>query len=119
MVKKKRKICFDIDGVICKTKNNNYKKSKPIKRNIKLINLLFDKNFEIIIYTARFMGRNKDQISKAKKQGYKFTSNQLAKWGVKYHKLIFGKPSFDIYVDDKNLGFKKKWIRQLKLKIRK
>ena len=28
-----RKICFDIDGVICKlTKDNNYKKSKPIKK---------------------------------------------------------------------------------------
>ena len=62
---------------------------------------------------------NAENVIKAKKQGYKFTSNQLAKWGVKYHKLIFGKPSFDIYVDDKNLGFKKKWIRQLKLKIRK
>ena len=58
------------------------------------------------------MGRNAENVIKAKKQGYKFTSNQLTKWGVKYHKLIFGKPSFDIYVDDKNLGFKKKWIRR-------
>ncbi len=117
MVKKKRKICFDIDGVICKTKNNNYKKSKPIKRNIKLINLLFDKNFEIIIYTARFMGRNKDQISKAKKQGYNFTKNQLKKWNLKYDRLIFGKPSFDLFIDDKSIFFKKNWSKLLLKKI--
>ena len=28
-------ICFDIDGVICKTEGLNYLKSKPIKKNIK------------------------------------------------------------------------------------
>ena len=117
MVKKKKKICFDIDGVICKTNNNNYKKSKPIKKNIKLINLLFDKNFEIIIYTARFMGRNKDQISKAKKQVYNFTKNQLKKWNLKYDRLIFGKPSFDLFIDDKSIFFKKSWSKLLLKKI--
>ena len=118
MKNKKRILCFDIDGVICSTKKNNYKLAIPILENIKFINYL-SKSFKIIIFTARYMGRNAENVIKAKKQGYKFTSNQLAKWGVKYNKLIFGKPSFDIYVDDKNLGFKKKWIRQLKLKIRK
>ena len=34
---------------------------------------------------------------------------QLKKWNLKYHKLIFGKPSFDIFVDDKSFGFKKNW----------
>ena len=34
------------------------------------------------------------------------TLNQLNKWNLKYHKLIFGKPSFDLYVDDKTI-FKK------------
>ncbi len=38
-------------------------------------------------------------------------------WGVKYHSLIFGKPSFDIIVDDKSLGFKKNWILNLKKKL--
>ena len=31
-------ICFDIDGVICRTKKNNYRSSKPIKKAIKKIN---------------------------------------------------------------------------------
>ena len=102
MVKKIKKICFDIDGVICKTVKNNYKKSRPIKKNIKLINFLFDNNFKIIVYTGRYMGRNKDKISKAKKEGYHFTKYQLKKWNLKYHRLIFGKPSFDLFIDDKS-----------------
>ena len=31
------------------------------------------------------MGRNKENVAKAKKQGYKMTRNQLKKWNVKYH----------------------------------
>ena len=34
---KKKTICFDIDGVICVTKKSNYKKSTPIKKNIKTL----------------------------------------------------------------------------------
>lgn len=55
------------------------------------------------------MGRNKENIAKAKRQGYEMTKNQLKKWNVKYHKLIFGKPSFDMFIDDKALFFKKYW----------
>ena len=31
----------------------------------------------IKLFTSRYMGRNNDSISKAKKQGYKMTLNQL------------------------------------------
>ena len=63
------------------------------------------------------MGRNKDQISKAKKQGYNFTKNQLKKWNLKYDRLIFGKPSFDLFIDDKSIFFKKSWSKLLLKKI--
>ena len=33
---KKKIICFDIDGVICKTKSNYYNKSSPQKTILKL-----------------------------------------------------------------------------------
>ena len=33
----------------------------------------------------------------------------MKKWKVKYHKLIIGKPSYDLFVDDKSIYFKKKW----------
>ena len=38
LFKKKKIFCFDIDGIICKTKKNNYTKSVPIKKNINFIN---------------------------------------------------------------------------------
>ena len=52
---------------------------------------------KVIIFTARYMGRNKENISIAKKQGYKLTYNQLIKWGLKFDELRFGKPTFDVY----------------------
>jgi histidinol phosphatase-like enzyme len=111
---KKKTICFDIDGVICKTNNkNNYIKSKPIKKNIKYINKLYDEGFKIIVFTGRFMGRNNENIFKAKKVGFNFTKNQLKKWGLKYNKLIFGKPSYDIFIDDRCFFFKKHWHNSL------
>ena len=32
----------------------------------------------------------------------------------KFNKLILGKPSYDIFIDDKSLGFKKNWMGDLK-----
>ncbi len=118
-MKKKFIICFDLDNVICTTIGKNYKKAKPKKKVINLINELYEDNYEIRIFTARFMGRNKDDIYKAKKQGFKLTSKQLKKWNVKYHKLILGKPSYDLFIDDKAFGFKKNWHLSLKKILKK
>ena len=109
-----KSICFDIDNVICKTIKSNYKKSKPIKKNIKFINHLYDQGHTIKIFTARYMGRTGDNAAEAKKKAKKITLNQLKKWKVKFHKIYFGKPSSDFYIDDKNLNFKSNWIKHLK-----
>ena len=114
----KKIFCFDLDGVICQTKKNYYSKAKPIKKSIKLINDLYYKGYKIIIFTARFMGRSNQNQKKAKKKGYKMTYNQLKKWGLNFHKLELGKPSFDVYVDDKNFNFKKNWIQDFKKKYK-
>ena len=111
-----QKICFDIDGVICSTKEKNYEYSKPIKKNIKKINQLYDAGYKIILYTARYMGRSSDNEKKATKIAKKITLPQLKKWKVKYHLIKFGKPSFDLLVDDKSLFFKKNWNKNI-LKI--
>ena len=112
----KKIICFDLDNVVCKTKKNHYHKSLPIKKNIKIINKLYSKGFIIKIFTARFMGRSKENTSIAKKKGFNLTTKQLNKWNVKYHHLIFGKPSFDLYIDDKNLNFRRNWAKDLEKK---
>lgn len=98
----KKKYCFDIDGVICKTNKSKYKNSKPNLKIIELINQLYKKNI-IIIHTARYMGRSKDNQRKASQRAKKITLSQLKKWNVKYHKIFFGKPSYDYVVDDKSI----------------
>ena len=107
-------ICFDFDNTICKTYGNNYLKSILIKKNVKSINKLFLKGYYIKIFTARYMGRSKENAKLAKQMGFKKTINQLNKWNIKYNELIFGKPTCDILVDDKSLFYKKNWSKELK-----
>ena len=55
---KLRKICFDIDNVICRTNSKNeYLKSKLNLKNINLINQVYNNGYSVILYTARGMGR--------------------------------------------------------------
>ena len=110
----KKTICFDVDNTICKTIKSNYKKSISIKKNIEFINHLYDKGHIIKIFTARYMGRTSDNLKEAEKKAKKITQYQLKKWGLKFHKIYFGKPSSDLYIDDKNLNFKSNWVQELK-----
>lgn len=112
-MKKIKIICFDIDNTICKTNGNNYKKAKPIKKNIKIINKLYFSGFLIKIFTSRFMGRTNENVYLAKKKAHKFTKLQLKKWKVNYHYLIFGKPSYDLFVDDKAYGYDHNWHKKI------
>ena len=115
---KKKVICFDLDNVLCRTKSNNYKMSKPIKKNINLVNKLFSNGYYIKIFTARFMGRSNENQNLAKKRGFEMTKKQLKKWDLKYHKLILGKPTYDFIIDDKAYGYNSNWSNKL-LKILK
>ena len=45
------------------------------------------------------MGRCNGNITAVKKKIKPLTLKQLKKWGVKYHKIYFGKPSFDLFID--------------------
>ena len=87
-MKKKITFCFDIDNTICKTSLSNYKSSKPDKNAIKMINKLYEKGHVIKINTARYMGRNNENLNTTYKVGYKKTFKQLHKWKLKFHKLI-------------------------------
>tara|TARA_R110000824_G_scaffold5670_3_gene26041 strand:+ start:6179 stop:6511 length:333 start_codon:yes stop_codon:yes gene_type:complete len=99
---------FDIDGTICakrcEVKGDDYKDSKPIVDRINKINSLYDDGHEIIYMTARGMGRHKNNPQAAIQDFYTLTSDQLAKWGCKYHLLFLGKPAADFYIDDKGIN---------------
>ena len=101
-------ICFDIDNVICKTNNTkNYSKSVPIKKNIKVINEAYNNGFNIILYTARYMGRCNGNVSKVKKHIKSFTIKQLKNGELSTIKFILENQVL-IYLLMINLYFLKK-----------
>lgn len=89
--------CVDIDGVIASIAPSlDYRRAKPLRENITKINHLYDQGHEIILFTARGSATGLDWET--------VTIDQMRVWGVKYHKLLFGKPAADFYIDDKLLS---------------
>ena len=90
------KIYVDIDNTICETNSMNYNLSLPVKKNIEIVNNLYDNGFNITYWTARGTksGINHKEL----------TTKQLKEWGAKYHNLILGKPDYDILIDDKAIN---------------
>ena len=106
-------ICFDLDGVICTNTWGKYEDAKPFKKSIMKINKLYEKGYIIKVFTARFMSRNNENIDDVYKMGYEFTKSQIDKWGLKYHQLIMGKPSYDIIIDDKSIDYNTDWYDKI------
>ena len=89
-------IFIDIDETICTTpESRDYSKANPLLTNIEKVNKLYDKGHTIIYWTARGSVTGKD---------WSFvTKQQFEQWGVKCHDLKFGKPHYDLFIDDKNM----------------
>lgn len=87
--------CFDLDGTLC-SQETNYNQAKPYPRIIQKVNSLYNEGNTIKIFTARGSTTGIDWRT--------LTENQLKEWGVKYHKLIMGKPEADIFIDDKGVN---------------
>jgi hypothetical protein len=95
-------IYIDIDDTICHSPDKpDYSTSIPIEENIKKANTLYDQGHTIIYWTARGTQTGLDWSDVTKKQ-FEF-------WGVKYHEIKFGKPYYDMFIDDKNINTKD-WI---------
>jgi len=106
---------FDLDGTICdKGEFDDYDKSYPLLERIRKINKLYDEGNHITFHTARGMGRYQNNANLAIQKFYSITKDQLEEWGVKYHELILGKPSGDIYVDDKGMRDGKFFANELR-----
>ena len=69
---------------------------------------------ECIKILSSKLNNYKEKVTLAKKRGYQLTKNQLSNWGLKYHKLILGKPSYDVIVDDKSYNYNTSWYKKLK-----
>lgn len=99
--------CLDLDGILFAIEStNDYEKAIPIQSTIDLINLLYENNNHIILFTARGTISGMSWEHETKKQ--------LKDLNIKYHKLKFGKPAADFYVDDRYLDINELKRRFLK-----
>jgi len=90
-------VYIDIDETICKSpEDRDYSKAEPIKENIEKANKLYEQGHTIIYWTARGTVTGLDWSD--------LTKSQFEQWGVKYHDLKFGKPYYDLFIDDKNMN---------------
>jgi len=88
------RIFVDIDGTICSiVKDGKYQDALPIIDHIDVLNKLYNKGHKITYWTARGTETGIDWRE--------VTTTQLQTWGVKYHGLEFGKPTYDLFIDDK------------------
>jgi hypothetical protein len=90
-------IYIDIDETICtKAHDLKYENARPLVDRIKKVNKLYDEGNTIIYWTARGTVTGIDWRE--------VTEKQFQEWGVKYHELKFGKPAYDLFIDDKNIN---------------
>ncbi len=98
--------CFDIDGTICTNTHGDYEKAVPFRAVIEKINRLYEGGHRVLFFTARGGTTGIDWHER--------TRRQLDAWGVKYHRIIMGKPEADLYIDDKTVPpevfFSDSWI---------
>lgn len=88
------KLGFDIDHTVMTqgSPELNYTDSKPIQNMVELVNKLYLEGHEVYFFTARHF------------KHYLYTEKCLRDAGFKFHGLIMGKPSIDLFIDDR--GFR-------------
>ena len=95
--------CFDIDGTICTITEGDYELAEPFYDTIEKINKSFNDGHTIYFFTARGSTTGIDWRQ--------LTEKQLRTWGLKYDQLFMGKPTADLYIDDKCINIKD-WVNK-------
>lgn len=96
-----KNIFIDLDNTLCITIESEYEKSKPVEERIRYVNSLKEQGNVITIWTARGSKSGIDYRA--------LTLKQLEEWGVQYDNLLMGKPSYDMYIDDKSFNVDTIW----------
>ncbi len=87
------RVCFDIDGTLCTNTDGRYEEAQPYPEVIAEVARVRAAGHRIILYTARGNTTGVDWRE--------LTLRQLAAWGVQYDDLVLGKPTADVYIDDR------------------
>ena len=104
-------IAVDMDGTLCSWHPGEYEKAEPYYVKIEVIRKFHAEGHSIWIYTAR--GSSLGSEEKAQQRWEEITVGQLSDWKVPYKRLIFGKPTYDVLIDDRSINFNNDWSKQL------
>lgn len=101
------RICFDLDGVICELRANgeSYAELKPINGAVEKLTKLKAAGHTIVISTGRHMKTCQGNVGLVLARQGQVTLEWLARHGIPYDEIYFGKPWADVYVDDNALRF--------------
>ena len=101
------RICIDLDGVICRLRNagETYADVEPVPGAAEALRRLRAEGHYIIIYSARHMKTCEGNVGKVLARQGAITLEWLARHGIEYDEIHFGKPHADIYIDDNAVRF--------------
>ena len=105
------RICLDIDGTICEVrgKTDDYAAVRPLPQAAERIRSLRAAGHYVILATARHMQTCGSNVGMVVARQAQTLIGWLARHGIEYDELWFGKPHADLYVDDKAFPFTGNW----------
>jgi capsule biosynthesis phosphatase len=101
------RICLDIDGVICRLREpgQSYADVEPVAGAVDKVRALKAAGHYIILMTARHMKTCGGNTGLAVARQGRTLLDWLAKHGIDYDEIWFGKPQADVYIDDNAVRF--------------
>jgi capsule biosynthesis phosphatase len=101
------RICIDLDGVICRLKEpgQNYADLQPVTGAVDKLRQLKAAGHYIILCTARHMKTCEGNVGQVVARQGAVTLEWIARHGIAYDEIHFGKPHAQVYIDDNALRF--------------
>lgn len=107
MISNKDTFVVDVDGTLCtiRQEHETYSEVQPIQDVIDKVNHYYNSGCHIILFTARGMRTYNGDVELIEQNHRKILVDWLAKYGVQYHELHFGKPwgKNVVYVCDRSV----------------
>ena len=101
------RICIDLDGVVCRLRDpgQTYEVLEPIPGAVEKLKGLRAAGHYLILYTARHMKTCEGNVGRVLARLGGITFDWLARHGIEYDEIHFGKPHADVYIDDNAMRF--------------
>ena len=102
-----KRICLDLDGVICELRrpDQTYADVQPRPGAVEAIRALREGGYYVIIHTARHMASTNANVGRVVALQGELTLAWLRQHDIEFDEIYFGKPYADLYIDDNAYRF--------------